>query len=166
MMIRSRIRRPLAAATCALFLGLTGCYAYTPVEGSPPDAGSEVRLRLNDAGADSVAEQTFLSRPDVVEGELVERRTSGVRVVISRPARRDFVAGGRRTDTVSVPLAGIESTERKSMEVGKTAALVGGAGLGLGLAGVALMSAGGGGGGAPGGNDGQNLGISIPIAIP
>lgn len=165
MMIRSRTRRPLAAATCALFLALTGCYAYAPVEGGPLDAGSQVRLRLNDAGTDRVAEQTFLNQPDVVEGELVEQRASELRVAISGPARRDFVAGGRRTDTVSVPLAGIERTELKSMEVGKTGALVGGITVGLGLLGAALVSTGGG-GGIPGGGNGQPLNISIPVSIP
>lgn len=166
MMIRSRTRRPLAAATCVLFLGLSGCYAYSPVEGTPPDAGSQVRLRLNDAGAARVAEQTFLSQPDVLEGELLERQTSELRVVISRPARRDFVAGGRRVDTVAVPLAGIESTELKSLEVAKTGALVGGVTVGLGLLGATLVSTGGGGGGLPDGGNGQPLNISIPVSIP
>lgn len=165
MMIRSRTRRPLAAATCVLFLGLSGCYAYAPVEGSAPDAGSQVRLRLNDAGTERVAEQTFLSQPDVLEGELVERGTSELRVAISRPARRDFVAGGRRTDTVSVPRTGIESTELKSMEVGKTGALVGGITVGLGLLGATLVSTGGG-GGIPNGGNGQPLNISIPVSVP
>lgn len=166
MMIRSRTRRPLAAATCVLFLALSGCYAYSPVEGSAPDAGTEVRLRLNDAGTDHVAEQTFLSRPDVLEGELVERTSSELRVVISRPARRAFAAGGRSTDTVSVPLSGVERTELKTIEVAKTGALVGGVSLGLGLLGAALVASGGGEGSPPGGEDGQPLSISIPISIP
>ncbi|MDP2496372.1 MAG: hypothetical protein Q8W44_00130 [Candidatus Palauibacterales bacterium] len=171
-MIRSlttrRLRRPVAALTCLLFLALPACYSYSPVEqGGEPDTGSEVRLRLNDGGADRVAEQTFLSERTIVEGRIVEQSGTQLRMLVSRPARRQFVAGGRTQDTVGVPRSGIESVELKQMETGKTAALFGGITAGAVLLGAAVLSSTGGGGSVDGGGGGTNpLSISIPISIP
>lgn len=170
-MIRSftspRLRRPLAALTCLLFLALPACYSYSPVEGTAPDAGSEVRLRLNDRGAERVAVQTPLTEREVVEGRIVEQGSAELRLAVSRPARRQFAAGGRSIDTVSVPQSGIEGVELKKMEAGKTAALFGGITAGAVLVGVAALNAAGSGGTTPGGgNGGTPLGISIPVSIP
>lgn len=161
-----RLRRPLAALTCLLFLALPACYSYSPVEQSVPEAGSEVRLRLNDEGSDRVTRQTPLRERDAVEGRIVEPASSAIRLLVSRPARRQFAAGGRTRDTVAVPHSGIESVELKQMEVGKTAALFGGITAGGVLLGAALLS--GAGGGSPPDNGGGTspLGISIPVSIP
>lgn len=164
-MIR-RARRHVAAVTCVLFLALTGCYAYSPVDEGAPEAGSEVRLQLDAEGAERVAEQTVLSRSDVVEGRLLEQRASELRMLVSRPARRDFASGGRARDTVLVPRSSIESVERKELETGKTALLFGGVTAGAVLLGVALLNSAGGGGAPGGGNGGQPLDISIPISVP
>lgn len=165
-MIDPPARRPLAALTCVLFLGLSACYAYTPVDDGRPEAGSEVRLRLNDEGADRVAGQTVFSKRTVLEGRIVEDRVSELLVFISRPARRAFVSGGRRSDTVSVPLTGIEAVELKQVETGKTAALFGGVAVGLGLIAGVLVSGGGSGGAPPGDDGGQPFNISVPVSIP
>lgn len=171
-MIRSltarRLRRPLATLTCLLFLALPACYSYSPVEQEAPEAGSEVRLRLNDEGTDRVTRETPLVERDAVEGRIVEQGSSAIRLLVSRPARRQFAAGGRLRDTVAVPLSGIESVELKQMEAGKTAALFGGITAGGVLLGAAVLSGAGGGGSPPenGGGGTSPLGISIPVSIP
>lgn len=161
-----RARRPVAAVTCVLFLALSGCYAYSPVDEGAPEAGSEVRLRLDDEAAERVAAQTVLGRRDVVEGRLLEPRASELRMLVSRPARRDFAPGGRAQDTVLVPRSGVESVELKELETGKTALLFGGVTAGAVLLGVAVLNSAGGGGLPDGGNGGQPLDISIPISVP
>lgn len=171
-MIRSltvrRVRRPLAAVTCLLFLALPACYSYSPVEQGTPGAGSEVRLRLGDEGADRVTGESSLVERGVVEGRIVEQRGSAVRLLVSRPARRQFAAGGRARDTVAVPLSGIQSVELKQLEVGKTAALFAGITAGGVLLGAAALSSAGSGGSSPenGGGGTNPLGISIPVSIP
>lgn len=167
-LVAGRSRHPLAAVTCLLFLSLPACYSYSSVEGEAPGAGSEVRLRLNDEGADRVAQQTSLTDRGVVEGRIVERGETELRLLISRPARREFAAGGRTRDTVRVPRSGIASTEHKQMEAGETAALFGGITAGAVLVGAAVLNAASGGGTSPG-NDGGGttpLNISIPVSIP
>lgn len=167
MISSTTARRPVAAFTCLLFLALSGCYTYSPVDEGLPDAGSEVRLRLNDEGTERVASQTFLSQPDVVEGRLLEGRNVELRMLVSRPARREFVAGGRARDTVGVPRSGIESVELKRLETGKTVALFGGITAGAVLLGAVVLSSTGDGGGLPdGGGGGPQLDISIPVSIP
>lgn len=161
-----RLRRPAAALTCLLFLALPACYSYSPVEQNAPDAGSEVRLRLNDAGGDRVAEQTFLTDRTVVEGRIVEQSGSRVRVLVSRPARRQFAAGGRMQDTVGVPRSGIESVELKQIETGKTAALFGGITAGAVLVGAAVLNSAGSGGSPSDGGGTNPLSISIPVSLP
>lgn len=162
-----RLRRSLAALTGLLFLALPACYSYAPVEQGAPEAGSEVRLRLNDEGTDRVTRQTPLRERDAVEGRIVEESSSEIRLLVSRPARRQFAAGGRTRDTVAVPLSGIESVELKQMEVGKTAALFGGITAGGALLGAAVLSGAGDGGSPPEDGGGTNpLGISIPVSIP
>lgn len=163
-----RLRRPLAALTCLLFLALPACYSYSPVEQGAHEAGSDVRLRLNDEGTDRVTRQTPLNERDAVEGRIVEEGSSEIRLLVSRPARRQFAAGGRTRDTVAVPVSGIESMELKQMEVGKTAALFGGITAGGVLLGAVVLSSAGSGGSTPedGGGGTNPLGISIPVSIP
>lgn len=162
-----RLRRPVAALTCLLFLALPACYSYSPVERGTPEAGSEVRLRLNDDGAERVVRQTPLTEREVLEGRIVQQGDQEIRVLVSRPARRQFAAGGRMQDTVGLLRSGIESVELKQMETGKTAALVGGITAGAVLLGATLLNSGGGGGSPPGdGGDSNPLNIAIPVSIP
>lgn len=161
-----RARRPVAGLTCLLFLALPGCYSYSPVERGAPEAGSEVRLHLDEEGAERMVRQTFLTRGEVVEGRIVELRDSELRMVVSRAARRNFVAGGRDRDTVGVPRSGIATVELKQMETAKTAALIGGVTAGSVLLSIAALNAAGGGGAPDGGNGGETFSISIPVSIP
>lgn len=162
-----RLRRSVAALTCLIFMALPACYSYSPVERGTPEAGSEVRLRLNDEGAERVVRQTSLTEREVLEGRIVQHREQEIRVLVSRPARRQFAAGGRMEDTVGVPRSGIESVELKQMETGKTAALFGGITAGTVLLGAAAVNSAGGGGSPPGdGGDGNPLNIAIPVSIP
>lgn len=170
-MIRShtsrRLRRPVTALTCLLFLALPACYSYSPVERGTPEAGSEVRLRLNDEGAERLTRQTPLSEREVLEGRIVQQQGQEIRVLVTRPARRQFAAGGRMEDTVGVSRSGIESVELKKMETGKTVTLIGGITAGAVLLGATALNSAGGGGSTPrGGDDTNPLNISIPVSIP
>lgn len=168
------MRRPLtrhgppAAVACAVCLALAACYSYSPVEGGLPDAGSEIRLRITPEAGDRIVRESFLfrERPEELEGELLERTASRVRIGVSRPARREFVAGGRSRDTLSLDPAQIRGVELKSMETGKTAALAGGVTAGLVVTGAILLQGGGTGGDVPNGGGGQPLGITVPISLP
>lgn len=168
------MRRPLArhgppaVVACAVFLALTACYSYSPVEGGLPDAGAEVRLRIGPEAGDRIVRESFLfrERPEELEGELLERTDARVRIGVSRPARREFVAGGRSRDTLSLDPDQIRGVELKRMETGKTAALAGGVTAGLVVTGTMLLQGGGTGGDAPNGGGGQPLGITVPISLP
>lgn len=164
-MIRPRARRLLAALIAPLLPALGGCYAYSPA-GTLPEAGSEVRLRLNERGSEAVAAQTALSSRQVLEGRLVELRGSEVRVVFSRAARDRFTEGGRSRYTVSLDTAGIETAELKQLETAKTAALLGVVTAGAVGIGIAAVSGGGSGSTPPGGNGGNPFGITVPLTLP
>lgn len=157
-----------AAVAFVLSLILTACYAYSPVEDAPPDAGSEIRLRVSPETGDRLVRESFLfrERPEILEGQLVERTASQLRLRISRPARRDFVAGGRSRDTVSLDVDQVSEVETKSLETGKTAALAGGVTAGLVATGALLLQGGGSGGGVPDGDGGEPLSITVPIPLP
>lgn len=167
-MIRMRpLRRPLAAVTATLLFALTGCYSYSPVDDGAPEAGSEVRVRLNDEGAKRVSSQTYLRANRVLTGRILQAGTSELRLVISRPPRNQFSTAGMIRDTVTVPAAGIESTETKQVETGKTALLVGGITAGAVALGAVALSGGGAGGTPPnGGGGGEPFSISVPLAWP
>lgn len=50
------LRRPTAAAMCALHLLATGCYAYAPVR-TPPPSGAQVALEVTDEGRVALSEK-------------------------------------------------------------------------------------------------------------
>lgn len=167
-MIRMRsLRRPLAVVTATLFFALSGCYSYAPVSDGAPEAGSEVRIRLNDEGAQRVSSQTYLRANRVLTGRILRAGTEGLRLVISRAPRNQFATTGMIRDTVDVPAAGIASAETKQVETGKTALLVGGVTAGAVGLGVAALSGGGARGTPPdGGDGGQPLSIRVPLSWP
>lgn len=168
--MRSPLSRhgPAAAVACAVCLSLAACYSYSPVEDGLPDAGSEVRLHIGPEAGDRIVRESFLfsERPEILEGQVLERTESRIRVRVSRPARRDFVAGGRSRDTVGVDIGQISGAESKSLETGKTAALAGGVTAGLVATGALLLQGGGSGGDVPDGDGGEPLGITVPIPLP
>lgn len=160
-------RRVVVALSCLSLLVLPACYAYSPIEGGRPEAGDEVRLRLNVEGARRVGSRSFLERPEIVEGGVAEVSESGYRVVLTAPARRSFRAGGVRRDTVWVPAESIQDVEAKKLQTTRTVILIGGGTFGAFVLGAALASgAGGGGGGLPPGDSGGDVTILVPLRFP
>lgn len=122
-----------------LLLLACGCYRYQP--GSPTDwaVGSEVRLKLNAAGAQSLAAEVGQG-VDALSGRLIEIGDSQVAVSMGRtyrPSGSEVAWSGER---VVVPRAAILGTERRVLDRKRTTLASVAAVLGAGLVGAILKS--------------------------
>src|SRR5688572_25441578 len=84
-LIRSRIRRAIAFCVLA-----NGCYRFTPIEGTSPEPGRDVRLSLSDEGAVRMA-PLIGPRIGAIDGRVMESSDTalviGVQAVVAQGGR-------------------------------------------------------------------------------
>ena len=128
-----------------------GCYRYTPIEtGAPPALGTEVRLRLTDAGAVSLAPLVG-NRIELVDGRLVSVADTSLTLSVSGTTDRLGNETPWRGEEVAIPRTMLTGLEQRRLDRGKSY-LVGGIAAGFVAAvGIGFTIAGSGGGGKTGG---------------
>lgn len=125
---------------------LGGCYRYTAVN-EPPGAGADVRIRLTETGATSLAPLLGAGTTSV-SGRVISASDSALLIAVSETGRADsrVAWAGER---ITVPRIALASAEHRSLDRWRT---VGVGAIGVGAAGavallVSLLSAGSGGDG-------------------
>jgi hypothetical protein len=127
-----------------------GCYRYQPIEGASPALGTEVRVRLTDAGAITLAPLVG-NRIETVDGRISSVGDTAVTLAVTNTTDRLGVDVPWKGEEVTFPRATVASLERKSLDRGKSY-LVGGIAAGLIAAvGIGFSITGSGGGGNTGG---------------
>ena len=120
-----------AAAGCFILLG--ACYRYTPTNDAP-GAGSDIRIRLTEAGAASLAPVLGAGTTSVT-GRVVSSTDSDVILIVSETGRGESRVswGGER---VTLPRSALAGAEQRSLDRGRT---IGVAAIGVGAAGVIAL---------------------------
>ena len=159
-------RRRWGILARALLFGVwvvqTGCYGYRPIPptGRPP-RGAQVRARLTDDGASSVRLRRGGSG-GALQGEVVGWDAEGLHLAVGSRSPLLPTTFGSGVDTVSIPSLDILVLEEKHLDGLRTALLVGGLGVGLGLITVLQFRSAGGGSPAPGAPPGGGDGFVWP----
>ena len=140
-----RVVGPAAIAACSAIS--VGCYRYTPIDTPAQSAlGTEVRVRLTDAGAVSLAPLVG-NRVELIDGRLVSVADTGLTLSVTGTTDRLGNETPWRGEQVAIPHTMSAGLERRSLDRGKSY-LVGGIAAGMVVVvGVGFTVAGGGGGG-------------------
>jgi hypothetical protein len=143
--------RTLAAAfMAASTVASSGCYRYQPIEAASPALGTEVRVRLTDAGAVSLAPLVG-NRIETIDGRISSVADTAVTLSVTGTTDRLGVDVPWKGEQVTFPRAAVASLERKSLDRGKSY-LAGGIAAGLLAAvGIGFSITGNGGGSSSGG---------------
>jgi len=124
-----RPRRALTAL--ALSLAVAGCYSYTEVSPAAVPPGSTVRVTVAPTSTVGVGAEPLPEGPRALSGRLMEGTSSGALRLSVPVGKGDPGASARQLrSTVTVPMADVRRVELRRFERGRTAALVGGGGLG------------------------------------
>ena len=127
-----------------------GCYRYTPIDSPSMALGSEVRLRLTDAGAVQLAPLVG-NRIELIDGRIYSVADTGLTLAVTGTTDRLGVEVPWKGEQVTFPRSALAGVERRSLDRGKSY-LVGGIAAGLVAAvGVGFSITGNGGGGRTGG---------------
>jgi len=126
------------------------CYRYTPIDSPSPALGSEVRLRLTDAGAITMAPLVG-NRIEVVDGHVSSLADTSVTLSVTGTIDRLGSEVTWKGEQVMFPRSTVAGLERRSLDKGKSY-LVGGIAAGLVAAvGIGFSISGNGSGGQSGG---------------
>ncbi|HEX5072884.1 MAG TPA: hypothetical protein VFW03_06765 [Gemmatimonadaceae bacterium] len=130
------------------------CYRYTPIDSPAPALGSEVRLRLTDAGAITMAPLVG-NRIEVVDGHVSSVADTSVTLSVTQTTDRLGSEVPWKGEQVVFPRTTVAGFERRSLDKGKsylmggiTAGLVAAVGIGFSISG--------------GGSGGQSSGTGTP----
>ena len=123
------------------------CYRYTPIESSLPALGSEVRLRLTDAGAITMAPLVG-NRIEVVDGHVSSLADTSMTLSVTGTIDRLGSEVTWKGEQVVFPRTTVAGLERRSLDKGKSY-LVGGMTAGLVAAVVSGFSISGSGSNGP-----------------
>jgi hypothetical protein len=129
------------------------CYRYTPIDVPSPALGSEVRVRLTDAGAVALAPLVG-NRIEMVDGRVSSVADTAVTLAVTGTTDRLGSEIPWKGETVMFPRSAVASVERKHLDRGKSY-IVGGIAAGLVAAIGVGFSVTGGGGGTAGGSTGS-----------
>jgi hypothetical protein len=105
------------------------CYRYTPIDSTSPALGSEVRVRLTDAGALALAPLVG-NRIELVDGRISSVADTSVTLSVTGTTDRLGSEVPWKGEQVVFPRSTFASLERRSLDKGKSY-LVGGIAAGL-----------------------------------
>jgi hypothetical protein len=152
--VRSRttaaIRAARAGAIAVYSTVSVGCHSYTPIDPqAAPSLGSDVRVRLTDAGAVALA-PLIGNRVELVDGGLVAVADTAVTLSVTQTTDRLGNESPWRGEQVAIPRTMVDGFEKRTLNRGKSY-LVGGITAGVvALAAIGFTVAGGGTGGKSG----------------
>jgi hypothetical protein len=147
------IRATGAVAIAAWSAVSIGCYRYAPIDAqAPPALGTEVRVRLTDAGSVSLA-PLIGNRIEIVDGRLVSVADTSLTLSVTATTGRVGDETPWRGEEVAIPRAMVSGLERRTVDRGKSY-LVGGITAGVVAMAAVGFSLAGGSGGSKGGSSG------------
>lgn len=158
--------RRLATSLLLITVVTVGCRQYHPAEPRSVARGSEMRVRLTAEGQKSLAQRTVRFEREL-EGSLLRARSDSVWIVSPRGGGSSASSPAATIrDTLALPRAHIETVEKEETSVLRTAGLIGGGAVGIGIVALTTTTTPQGTGSDPESGDSGEASISIPISIP
>jgi hypothetical protein len=111
--------RRFAWRSLLLALVAGGCYRLTPIEGSVPDAGREVRIGLSDAGSLRMAPLVG-PRIEAIDGRAIESNDSAIVVAVEAVVAQNGRSMAWNQERLSVPRDAVSSLQARALDVRKT----------------------------------------------
>ena len=144
------IRAARAGAIAVYSTVSVGCHSYTPIDPqAAPSLGTDVRVRLTDAGAVALAPLIGV-RVELVDGGLVAVADTAVTLSVTQTTDRLGNESPWRGEQVAIPRTMVDAFEKRTLDRGKSY-VVGGITAGVvALAAIAFTVAGNSGGGKTG----------------
>ena len=128
----------------------SACYRYAPINPQAPTQGTEVRVRLTDAGAVTLAPYIG-NRIELVDGRIASVVDTAVTVSVTATTDRLGVETPWRGEAVSIPRNAFYELQARALDR-KKSFVVGGIAAGLvAVVGIGFSVTGNGGGGQSGG---------------
>lgn len=159
------IRRYVVAHLLLLFVA-SGCHQYHPAEPEAVSRGSDVRVRLTEEGRESLAGRTVRFEREL-EGSLLRVGPDSVWIVSPRGNRSSVSSpSGLIRDTLALARNHVEAVEEREIDVLRTAGIIGGGVVGVGIFAATTVTEPSGIGPSGNPNDSGEAGISIPLSIP
>lgn len=107
---------------------LSGCFSYVPTALDVTPAGEEVRLLVTRQGAAELAQVTDVSTEvPTLRGTVLEREPETLMLRVPVGQRQMGFHTASLDQTIRVPVGEILQVERRELDTGKTALLIGGA---------------------------------------
>ena len=122
---RAAIRAARAGAIVVYSTVSVGCHRYAPIDSqAAPSLGTDVRVRLTDAGAVALA-PLIGNRVELVDGGLVAMADTAVTLSVTQTTDRLGNEMPWRGEQVAIPRAMVDGFEQRTLDRGKSY-LVGG----------------------------------------
>jgi hypothetical protein len=99
--------------------GASGCYRLTPIEGSTPPAGNEVRLALSDEGSVRLA-PLIGPRIRAIDGRAMESSDTALVVAVEAVVSQGGRSMSWSQERLSVPRSAVSSIRTRTLDRKKT----------------------------------------------
>jgi hypothetical protein len=107
-----------ATATLVLFTSVSGCYRLTPIEGSTPEPGRDVRLSLSDEGSVRMAPDR--ARIAAIDGRAMESTDTALVVAVQAVVAQGGRSMAWSMERLSVPRGAVSSIRTRTLDRKKT----------------------------------------------
>jgi hypothetical protein len=147
---RGLLRMLVATIMATSTVASGGCYRYAPIDPQAPAPGAEVRVRLTDAGAITLAPYVG-NRIELIDGHISSVVDTAVTVSVTGTTDRLGVEATWRGEQVSIPRTAFYELTRRTLDRRRSfvaGAIVAGVIVAIG---IGFSVAGNGGGGKTGG---------------
>lgn len=164
---RSTVRAVAAVLAAFMTPMVSGCYSYSPVGESGPEAGQDVRLVVTppEGEIEAIGPRTY-------RGELLEVERDTLVLRVEQAAQPGSLAPSQRSRVVRIPTRRVERIERGEFDAVKSGGLIAGGGVVAAL-GLAALAGTFGGDIDPSSGDDQDSGeasrlplLRVPVSIP
>lgn len=129
--LRSLVRCVAVVTCCAA--GASGCYRLTPIEGSTPAPGNEVRLSLSDEGSVRLA-PLIGPRIRAIDGRAMESSDTALVVAVEAVVSQGGRSMSWSRERLSVPRSAVSSIGTRTLDRKRTWIVAG-----LGVVGVLAL---------------------------
>jgi hypothetical protein len=126
-------QHPRLIIVLSLALLTVGCYRLTPIEGPVPEAGSDVRVDLTDAGSVRLASRVG-PRIAAIDGRALQSNDSAIVLAVAAVVGQNGRSMAWSQERLSVPRDAVSSLRTRTLDRKKTWLVAG-----LSVAGVVLL---------------------------
>lgn len=112
-------------ATLVLFLPLTACYAYVPVEDTPPPSGARVRVHIEETAREELRGEIG-PQAAMAQGTVLEWDGEAITLAVDLVRTEAGVANPWNRERVALPASAVARMEGRTLSMTRSALFAGG----------------------------------------